>query len=147
MARREALLRLNRALIARRNELRKRLGTDYRTLRPTLSEAGDVADAAFGSAGVEIDSTLAGYEAKDLAQVERAILRLKQGRYGDCESCGTKIPVARLDAQPTASLCIGCQRDAERDAHSFDDRMSHGWDTVRDVEEGREVQLRDLVHN
>ena len=147
MARREALLRLNKTLIARRNELRKRLGTEYRTLRTASEEAGDVADVAFDSAGVEIDSALAGYEAKDLAQVERAILRLKQGRYGDCESCGIKIPVARLDAQPTASLCIGCQRDAERDAHGFDDRLSHGWDAIRDADDGREVRMRDLVFN
>ncbi|MFO0938173.1 MAG: TraR/DksA family transcriptional regulator [Gemmataceae bacterium] len=147
MARRDALLRLNKTLIARRNELRKRLGTEYRTLRVASDEAGDVADIAFGSTGVEIDSTLAGFEAKELAQVERAILRLKQGRYGVCEGCACKIPVARLDAQPTASLCISCQRDVERDARSGDDRMSHGWDAVRDSDEVQEMRMKDFVFN
>jgi DnaK suppressor protein len=147
MARRDALLRLHKSLVGRRNELRKRLSTDYRHMRAADPEAGDVADAAFGSAGVEIDSTLAGFEAKELAQVERAILRLKQGRFGDCDGCGQKIPVARLDAMPTASLCIACQREVERDAGAFDDRLSTGWDAVRDAGEEREVRLRDLVHD
>ena len=147
MARREALLRLNKDLTARRNELRKRLGTDYRSILTADVETGDVADAAFGSSGVEIDHALAGYESKELAQVERALLRLKQGRYGNCDSCGLKIPVARLDAQPTASLCITCQRDAERDANGFDDRMSTGWDGIRDAEDSREYRIGDLVHS
>lgn len=147
MARREALLRLNKTLTARRNELRKRLGTDYRSILTADAETGDAADAAFGSAGVEIDHALAGYESKELAQVERALLRLKQGRYGDCEGCGLKIPVARLDAQPTTSLCITCQREAERDADGFEDRMSTGWDAIHDADDHREVRLSDLVHS
>lgn len=147
MARRDALLRLHKSLVGRRNELRKRLGTDYRQLRTAELETGDAADAAFGSSGAEIDHALAGYEAKELAQVERAILRLKQGKYGNCDGCGTKIPVARLDAMPTASLCIACQREMERDAGAFDDRLSTGWDAVRDAGEEREVRLRDYVHD
>lgn len=147
MARRDALLRLHKTLTARRNELRKRLATDYRALRTAAVGAGDVADEAFGSSGVEIDSTLVGYEAKELAQVERALLRLKQGRFGDCDGCGCKIPVVRLDAQPTASLCIACQRAEESDSFGGDDRMSHGWDAVTDVEESREIRLRDFVHD
>jgi DnaK suppressor protein len=147
MARRDALLRLHKTLTARRNELRKRLGTEYRALRTAGGDAGDAADEAFGTAGIEIDSTLAGYEAKELGQVERALLRLKQGRYGDCDGCGTKIPVARLDAQPTASLCIVCQREAEKDSSFLDDHAETGWDAVTDMAESREFRLRDLVHD
>lgn len=40
-----------------------------------------------------------------LADAER---RLSQGVYGRCESCGEPIPLARLQARPTATRCVGC---------------------------------------
>ena len=49
MARRDALLRLHKSLVGRRNELRKRLGTDYRLMRAAVPESGDVADAALAA--------------------------------------------------------------------------------------------------
>ena len=80
---------------------------------------GDSADAAFEHAGEELASQLAELEAKELAQVERALLRIKQGTYGVCEACATKIPVARLNALPYSTLCIKCQREAETDTGSL----------------------------
>ena len=44
MARRDALLRLNKTLTARRNELRKRLGTDLAELGSMKMTSADVAD-------------------------------------------------------------------------------------------------------
>jgi RNA polymerase-binding protein DksA len=43
-----------------------------------------------------------------LAEVERALERLADGTYGTCERCGRPIAPARLEARPTARLCIGC---------------------------------------
>ena len=117
MARSDALLRLHKSLIARRAELRKRLGMELEDLRRKVTSAtGDTADAAFDASGEEIASQLAELEAKELAQVERALRRLKQGTYGKCESCSAKIPVARLNALPYSTLCIKCQREMETDA-------------------------------
>ena len=148
MARRDALLRLHKTLTARRNELRKRLGTDLADLgrQRNSSATGDAADAAFGSAGEELSSQLAELEAKELNQIERALLRLKQGTYGLCEACSTKIPVARMNVLPYSTLCIKCQREAENDANWLLDRRSANWESVTDgtVHDDREVRLSDL---
>lgn len=45
-----------------------------------------------------------------LHKVEHALDRIERGEYGSCESCGTDIPTARLDALPYATLCVDCAR-------------------------------------
>jgi DnaK suppressor protein len=144
MARRDALLRLHKSLTARRAELRKRLGKELADLgHKTTATAGDSADAAFDASGEELSSQLAELEAKELSQVERALLRLKQGTYGVCEGCSTKIPVARLNALPYSTLCIKCQREMESDANFWDNRIG-AWDKVSDESDDREVSISDL---
>src|SRR5262245_443105 len=148
MARRDALLRLNKTLTARRSELRKRLGTDLASLgaHRISSAAGDAADAAFDHTGEELSSQLAELEARELNQVERALLRLKQGTYGLCEACGAKIPVARLNVLPYSTLCIKCQRESETNADWLAERRNANWEAVSDGSpmEDREVRLSDL---
>lgn len=53
---------------------------------------------------------------REAAQVREAQERLAQGQYGICADCGNKIPAARLQARPEATLCIECQtkREAQR---------------------------------
>jgi len=43
-----------------------------------------------------------------LDDVERALRKLDDGTYGACEQCGTAIADARLEAMPTARLCMSC---------------------------------------
>jgi DnaK suppressor protein len=149
MARKDALLRLHKSLIDRRGELMKRLGIEIRDLGGARlgNQTGDSADAAFDSGSNEISSQLAEIEARELSQVQRALARLKQGSYGSCEVCGIKIPVARLNALPYITMCIGCQRELE--AHG--DRggaYDADWDRVADTEhrytERRDVDLADI---
>ncbi len=45
-----------------------------------------------------------------LAQVEAALVRLHDGRFGTCLRCGNPIAEARLEALPWAAYCIGCQQ-------------------------------------
>ena len=40
--------------------------------------------------------------------------------YGLCEVCECKIPMARLNALPYATICITCQREIERTGLSAD---------------------------
>lgn len=49
-----------------------------------------------------------------LAQINRALARLDDGTYGNCERCGKQIPEERLRARPWATLCIDDQRRADR---------------------------------
>ena len=39
-----------------------------------------------------------------------ALTRMDDGTYGLCESCGGPIPIERLEAVPTASLCVQCKQ-------------------------------------
>ena len=45
---------------------------------------------------------------RHLAQIDAAMLRLAEGSYGRCESCGQPISAARLAARPVSTLCITC---------------------------------------
>jgi RNA polymerase-binding protein DksA len=47
-------------------------------------------------------------------QTEQALARIEAGSYGRCENCGQPIGKARLQAYPTASLCIDCKQKEER---------------------------------
>ncbi|HZE98410.1 MAG TPA: TraR/DksA C4-type zinc finger protein [Planctomycetota bacterium] len=49
----------------------------------------------------------------DLREVARALDRIEQRTYGICEDCERPIPVARLEAIPTASLCLSCKARLE----------------------------------
>ncbi|MFC6287141.1 TraR/DksA family transcriptional regulator [Nocardioides sp. GCM10027113] len=43
-----------------------------------------------------------------LEEIDAAAARLEAGTYGTCERCGEPIAVGRLEARPTARLCIRC---------------------------------------
>jgi RNA polymerase-binding transcription factor len=43
-----------------------------------------------------------------LNEIDDALGKLEAGTYGLCESCGAPIPEARLEAMPSARLCIAC---------------------------------------
>ncbi len=116
MARQEALLKVTKNLLKRRTELRKRLGMELLDMGGDRGSNGDVAEAAFGSSGVEMSSQLAQLESRELAQIELALARLKQNRYGTCDVCAKKIPVGRLNAVPHSVMCVPCQSQAEKDS-------------------------------
>ena len=151
MARQETLLRVHKTLVARRDEILKKLRSDMDALRNDKGDdsTGDSADAAFEAVGEEMASQLAELDARELAQIERALLKLKQGTYGTCEVCAQKIGLGRLNALPYSILCINCQRDMEDDPVGFETRVGDaGWErayeSARAMEEPRDVRLSDL---
>jgi DnaK suppressor protein len=150
MARRDALLRLHKSLLSRRSDIRKKLADELDGLRNLKGSVtgGDPADAAFESGSEEMASQLAELDARELHQIERALLRLKQGTYGNCESCGCKIPIGRLNALPYTTLCIACQREMEKYPDWADRRSTGSWEKVYDaatpLEEQREVDLSEI---
>jgi DnaK suppressor protein len=147
MARRDALLRLYKSLVGRRDELRKRLGGELNSLFEK-SSSGDSADQAFGSDSEEVTSQLAELEARELSQIERALQRLKQGTYGLCEGCQKRIPVARLNALPFTTVCVDCQREIETYGDGRGQSRTANWDKVSDadrpLEEQRDISLSDI---
>ena len=51
--------------------------------------------------------------AAQLREIDAAMRRIDDGNYGDCERCEAPINPRRLDADPTARLCIDCASNAE----------------------------------
>lgn len=113
-SRKDSIRKMRDLLVARRDALRKALAGDLSLLKQLREQTGgDVVDAALDAAQDEISSQLAEVESRELANIERALARIKNGTYGECEVCGNKIPLARLNALPYATSCIECQRAAE----------------------------------
>jgi RNA polymerase-binding transcription factor DksA len=54
----------------------------------------------------------------ELREIEAARERLMQGRYGECTECGIDIPLARLEARPSAARCVPCQQKLEQMRHA-----------------------------
>jgi DnaK suppressor protein len=48
-----------------------------------------------------------------LRYIEKAIKAIDRGQYGECLRCGERINTKRLLAVPWATMCIGCQEQAE----------------------------------
>ncbi len=65
-----------------------------------------LADTATETYDRELDEGLEEDAREQLRQVESALARIESGDYGTCEVCGKEIPVERLEAMPSATLCI-----------------------------------------
>lgn len=148
MAREDALLRLHKSLVDRRDHLRRKLTDELENLRSAGPADGDAADAAFDAGSDEMSSQLAEFDARELEQIERALTRLKHGSFGLCEGCNKKIPVGRLNALPYTAMCIECQRDMERYPGWGGGRANSSWEHVEDhsrvYEDTGRVNLADL---
>lgn len=112
-------------------ELRVRLEADLvrldeavaeldRDERDSLSEASGenayrdhMADQGSATFERELDMTFEENERDACESVRAALKRMDTGTYGVCQRCGADIPTARLDAVPTASLCIQCKEAEE----------------------------------
>jgi len=112
---RDALLeerrRVEHALATLRDEHRGSLDDEVEEVAPTNDN--HLAETATATLGREIDYTLGENSEQVLGEIDAALQRIEDGTYGTCVNCGGEIPVARLEAQPWASLCIDCKRRAE----------------------------------
>lgn len=52
-------------------------------------------------------------ERKLLKKIEQTLHKIQEDDYGFCETCGVEIGIKRLEARPTADLCIDCKTLAE----------------------------------
>lgn len=147
MSRSDALLRLHERLVVRCNELRKKLSVEGETriTDAMRRNVGDLGDVAREGAANELNSQLASIESRELYYIQRAIIMIREGRYGSCEECETTIPIARLKALPYSVMCISCQRSQEEFGEDEDEDVD--WDKACDYESrfnDREITLDDL---
>lgn len=71
-------------------------------------------DTATATLGREIDYTLGENSEQVLSEIDEALQRIADGKYGTCKACGKDIGPERLEAYPWALLCIDDARKAER---------------------------------
>ena len=79
----------------------------------TTSMPTSMAELGSGNFDQELTLSLLGSEKDALDQIDAAIERIDDGSYGQCESCGGKIPKARLEAIPYAAQCVRCASQQE----------------------------------
>jgi RNA polymerase-binding transcription factor len=112
---RDALLderrRVEHALATLRDEHHGSLDDEVEEVATTNDS--HLAETATATLGREIDYTLGDNAEQVLSEIDAALKRIDDGTYGICTNCGQEIPLARLEANPWASLCIDCKRKAE----------------------------------
>jgi DnaK suppressor protein len=105
-------------------QIRRELGDELSSIQHQLAEYGVSADN--DGMGVAVnegfaDSAQATAERSQILtlveqlhehqqEVESALRRIEEGTYGKCERCGETIPAERLEALPTARLCVSCKQ-------------------------------------
>jgi len=85
-------------------------------LQQTVSDGSgdDQADAGSKTFEREHEMSLANNRLDLITQIEHALVRIADGSYGRCESCGETIAKARLQAFPAATMCLTCKQREER---------------------------------
>jgi len=132
MPRKEAVVKLRKILVRRRDALSRALEGDLSLLRELhAATSGDVLDAACDTAQDEINSQLVDVESRELTAIDNAIQRMDDGSYGDCDGCGKPIPLQRLQAVPYVNDCIACRRKAEETSGSGPVSWNRVFDNVQ----------------
>ena len=100
LARRRALLWLAKGTTASESEL-----LDAKEL--------DEMDVSANQGAARVLEELSANEVRELREIEAALERVREGRYGRCERCGAAIGRLRLRAVPEARCCLACSADQE----------------------------------
>jgi DnaK suppressor protein len=92
-------------------------GDIERTVQTMQDEAtvfADPNDRASQESDIALELRNRDRERKLIKKVDESIARIDAGEYGYCDSCGVEIGLKRLEARPTATLCIDCKELEER---------------------------------
>ncbi len=74
----------------------------------------DSVDMSLQDVNQELALRLGERESQIVADIDQALMRIDEGSYGTCASCGKEIPERRLDALPTARFDAECQSAIEQ---------------------------------
>lgn len=93
--------------------LKQELGEDIdRTVHTMQDEAtvfADPNDRASQETDIAIELRNRDRERKLIKKIDETLARIESGEYGFCDKCGVEIGIKRLEARPTATLCIDCK--------------------------------------
>ncbi len=115
MHRKEFIQKMQQVLLRRRSALRQSLSGELSQFNISADRhVGDEIDAALDTDYGLINANLAEVESQELANIDAALRRIREGTYGTCEGCEKRIPVARLQAIPYARFCVKCQQEQDK---------------------------------
>jgi DnaK suppressor protein len=83
-------------------------------LQTNQEDLMDEADLASSDIEQGMKMRMANRENFKVKRLHRALDKIKEGTYGECEGCGADIGFARLSARTIAELCIACKEEEER---------------------------------
>ena len=93
--------------------LKHELGQDIdRTVHTMQDEAtifADPNDRASQESDMALELRNRDRERKLIKKIDETVGKIESGDYGYCENCGVEIGLKRLEARPTATLCIDCK--------------------------------------
>lgn len=96
-------------LMAWKQELIDEINRMVHTMQDETANHPDPNDRASQETDMSIELRSRERERKLIKKIDEAIARIDSEDYGYCESCGVEIGVQRLEARPTATLCIDCK--------------------------------------
>jgi len=96
-------------LNAWKSELEEEISRTVQQMRDVPENPPDPNDRASQETDMSLELRSRDRERKLIKKIDESIDRIDMGDYGYCEVCGVEIGVERLEARPTAELCIDCK--------------------------------------
>lgn len=109
--------------LSKLKEIRKTLlGDVEKTFKTSQSEptepVADITDDATRAYTNQLMTSLGEQGWGKLKQVDEALEKIKNGKYGICATCDQPIPEARLDVLPFAEFCVECLSKIENETQT-----------------------------
>ncbi len=90
-------------------ELSHDIDRTVHTMQDEATVFADPNDRASQESDLSLELRTRDRERKLIKKIEETIAKIDSQDYGYCESCGVEIGLKRLEARPTATLCIDCK--------------------------------------
>ncbi len=105
----EQLKHFRRILEDMKIELSQDIDRAVHTMQDEATVFADPNDRASQESDMTLELRNRDRERKLIKKIDEIIEKIDSGDYGYCESCGIEIGLKRLEARPTATLCIDCK--------------------------------------
>ncbi len=96
-------------LIAWKRELMEEVDRTVDHMKDEAANFPDPNDRATQESEFSLELRTRDRERKLIKKIEDTLTLIDNHEYGYCESCGVEIGIKRLEARPTATLCIDCK--------------------------------------
>jgi DnaK suppressor protein len=92
-----------------KGELSEEIDRTVHTMQDEATVFADPNDRASQESDMALELRNRDRERKLIKKIDETIGRIDANEYGYCDSCGVEIGLKRLEARPTATLCIDCK--------------------------------------